>query len=161
MRNFYLHRNSTNRKKLLDGGINKMKIFKFGLIALTAISLAACGNIDTQEEASSETNSSSVESQTKEMFSVVISLEQDGEQVADKTKETVVEEGTTVLDALREQYEVVEEDGFIVSIEGIEQDEELGKYWMYEVNNEQAMVGAAEYELKDGDQVNWFLNVLQ
>lgn len=138
-----------------------MKIFKFGLIALTAISLAACGNIGTQEEASSETNSSSVESQTKETFSVVISLEQDGEQVADKTKETVVEEGTTVLDALREQYEVVEEDGFIVSIEGLEQDEELGKYWMYEVNNEQAMVGAAEYELKDGDQVNWFLNVLQ
>lgn len=138
-----------------------MKIFKFGLILFTTFSLAACGNIGTQEEASSAVSSSSVESQTKETLSIVISLEQDGEQVEDTTKELEVEEGTTVLDSLKEQYEVIENDGYVVSIEEMEIDEKLGKYWMYEVNNEEAAVGAADYELKDGDQVNWFLNALQ
>lgn len=138
-----------------------MKIFKFGLILFTTFSLAACGNIGTQEEASSAISSSSVESQTKETLSIVISLEQDGEQVEDTTKELEVEEGTTVLDSLKEQYEVIENDGYVVSIEEMEIDEKLGKYWMYEVNNEEAAVGAADYELKDGDQVNWFLNALQ
>ncbi|WP_035051844.1 DUF4430 domain-containing protein [Carnobacterium pleistocenium] len=138
-----------------------MKIFKFGLILFTTFSLAACGNIGTQEEASSAISSSSVESQTKETLSIVISLEQDGEKVEDTTKELEVEEGTTVLDSLKEQYEVIENDGYVVSIEEMEIDEKLGKYWMYEVNNEEAAVGAADYELKDGDQVNWFLNALQ
>ncbi|WP_373471847.1 DUF4430 domain-containing protein [Carnobacterium alterfunditum] len=134
-----------------------MKIFKFGLILVTALSLAACGDMGTQEAVSSESNSL-VESQTKEMLSVAISLEQDEEEIEGKTKELEVEVGTTVLDLLSEQYKVVEEDGFIVSIEGIEQDEEAEKYWMYEVNNEEATVGAAEYEVEDGDQVKWFLN---
>ncbi|MBT2732153.1 DUF4430 domain-containing protein [Carnobacterium sp. ISL-102] len=134
-----------------------MKIFKFGLILVTALSLAACGDMGTQEAVSSESNSL-VESQTKEMLSVAISLEQDEEEIEGKTKELEVEAGTTVLDLLSEQYKVVEEEGFIVSIEGIEQDEEAEKYWMYEVNNEEATVGAAEYEVEDGDQVKWFLN---
>lgn len=137
--------------------MNRMKIFKFGLILVTALSLAACGDMGTQEAVSSE-SSSLVESQTKEMLSVAISLEQDEEEIEGKTKELEVEAGTTVLDLLSEQYKVVEEDGFIVSIEGIEQDEEAEKYWMYEVNNEEATVGAAEYEVEDGDQVKWFLN---
>ncbi|SIO23446.1 protein of unknown function [Carnobacterium alterfunditum] len=134
-----------------------MKIFKIGLILVTALSLAACGDMGTQEAVSSE-SSSLVESQTKEMLSVAISLEQDEEEIEGKTKELEVEAGTTVLDLLSEQYKVVEEDGFIVSIEGIEQDEEAEKYWMYEVNNEEPTVGAAEYEVEDGDQVKWFLN---
>ena len=138
-----------------------MKIFKFGLILFTTFSLAACGNIGTQEEASSAISSSSVESQTKETLSIVISLEQDGEQVEGTTKELEVEEGTTVLDSLKEQYEVIENDGYVVSIEEMEIDEKLGKYWMYEINNEEAAVGAADYELKDGDQLNWFLNAMQ
>ncbi|MEK6190236.1 MAG: DUF4430 domain-containing protein [Carnobacterium alterfunditum] len=137
-----------------------MKIFNWGLILVTALSLAACGDIGTQEAVSSE-SSSLVESQTKEMLSVAISLEQDEEEIEGTTKELEVEAGTTVLDLLSEQYKVVEEDGFIVSIEGIKQDEEAKKYWMYEVNNEEATVGAAEYEVEDGDQVKWFLNAWQ
>jgi len=157
----FIHRGtSKNHRIIIDGGMNKMKIFKWGLILVTALSLAACGDIGTQEAVSSE-SSSLVESQTKEMLSVAISLEQDEEEIEGTTKELEVEVGTTVLDLLSEQYKVVEEDGFIVSIEGIEQDEEAKKYWMYEVNNEEATVGAAEYEVEDGDQVKWFLNAWQ
>lgn len=137
-----------------------MKLLKMGLIALTTLSLAACGDIATQEAASSE-KSSAVESQQKETFAVVVSLEQDGKEVEGATKEVKVEEETTVLELLKEQYEVVEKDGFIVSVEGMEQDEEAGKYWMYEVNEEEPTVGAAEYIVNDGDQVKWFLNALQ
>ncbi len=157
MCNFIDRESGKNHRIIIDGGMNRMKIFKFGLILVTALSLAACGDMGTQEAVSSE-SSSLVESQTKEMLSVAISLEQDEEEIEGKTKELEVEVGTTVLDLLSEQYKVVEEDGFIVSIEGIEQDEEAEKYWMYEVNNEEATVGAAEYEVEDGDQVKWFLN---
>ncbi len=157
MCNFINRESGKNHRIIIDGGMNRMKIFKFGLILVTALSLAACGDMGTQEAVSSESNSL-VESQTKEMLSVAISLEQDEEEIEGKTKELEVEVGTTVLDLLSEQYKVVEEDGFIVSIEGIEQDEEAEKYWMYEVNNEEATVGAAEYEVEDGDQVKWFLN---
>ena len=138
-----------------------MKLLKMGLIALTTLSLAACGEIATQEATSSEKSSSAVESQQKETFAVVVSLEQDGKEVEGATKEVKVEEETTVLELLKEQYEVVEKDGFIVSVEGMEQDEEAGKYWMYEVNEEEPTVGAAEYIVNDGDQVKWFLNALQ
>lgn len=139
-----------------------MKIFKLGLIVATTFSLVACGDTTTQEADTSTAKSSTlVEQQAKEVISIVISLEQDGEEVEGATKELEVEEGATVLEVLKEQYEVSEEEGFIFSINGIEQDEETGKYWMYEVNDEQPTVGATEYELKDGDQVKWFLNALQ
>lgn len=139
-----------------------MKIIKLGLIGLTAFSLAACGEVIMQEsESSAAKNTSLVEDQTKETLSIVIALEQDGKEVATATKKLEVSEGTTVLEALKTEYEVVEEGGFIASVEGMKQDEEAGKYWMYEVNNTEPTVGAAEYELQDGDQVKWFLNALQ
>ncbi|AEB30411.1 LPXTG-motif cell wall anchor domain protein [Carnobacterium sp. 17-4] len=139
-----------------------MKIIKLGLIGLTAFSLAACGEVTMQEsESSAAKNTSLVENQTKETLSIVIALEQDGKEVATATKKLEVSEGTTVLEALKKEYEVVEEGGFIASVEGMKQDEEAGKYWMYEVNNTEPTVGAAEYELQDGDQVKWFLNALQ
>ena len=139
-----------------------MKIIKLGLIVLTAFSLAACGETTMQESESSATKSTSlVENQTKETLSIVIALEQDGKNVTTATKKLEVSEGTTVLEALKKEYEVVEEGGFIASIEGMKQDKEAGKYWMYEVNNTEPPVGAAEYVLQDGDQVKWFLNALQ
>lgn len=137
-----------------------MKFLKVGFIVLTALSLAACGDTTTKEANSSE-QSNLVENQTKEMLTIVSSLEQDGKEVDDATKKMEVEEGTTVLELLKDQYEVVEEGGYIVSVDGMKQDEKAGKYWMYEVNDKQPTVGAAEYVVKDGDQVKWSLNALQ
>lgn len=139
-----------------------MKLIKLGLIGLTALSLAACGETSRQVSDSSTAQSTSlVESQVKETLSIVIALEEDGKKVDTATKKLEVSEGTSVLEALKKEYEVVEEGGFIASIEGMKQDDEVGKYWMYEVNNTEATVGAAEYELQDGDEVKWFLNASQ
>ena len=139
-----------------------MKVFKLGFIVAATFSLAACGDTTAQETDSKKKKSNSlVEQQAKETLSVVMSLEQDGKEVEGATQELEVEEGTTVLEALKGQYEVIEEDGLILSIDGMEQDEDAGKYWLYEVNGEQPTVGAAECEIKDGDQVKWLLNALQ
>ncbi|AGY82144.1 DUF4430 domain-containing protein [Carnobacterium inhibens] len=139
-----------------------MKVFKLGFIVAATFSLAACGNTTVQDSDSSAAKSSTlVEQQAKETLSVVMSLEQDGKEVEGATQELEVEEGTTVLEALKGQYEVIEEDGLILSIDGMEQDEDAGNYWLYEVNGEQPTVGAAECEIKDGDQVKWLLNALQ
>ena len=137
-----------------------MKFLKVGFIVLTALSLAACGDTTTKEANSSE-QSNLVGNQTKEMITIVSSLEQDGKEVDGATKKMEVEEGTTVLEVLKDQYEVVEEGGYIVSVDGMKQDEEARKYWMYEVNDKEPTVGAAEYVVKDGDQVKWALNALQ
>ena len=49
------------------------------------------------------------------------------------------------------------DEGFITSIEGIEQDESEGLYWLYYVNEEMPSVGAGEYIVEDGDLIEWKL----
>ncbi len=58
---------------------------------------------------------------------------------------------------MKENIEIEETDGFINSINGVEQSEKENKFWVYTVNDEQVTVGAGEYELLDGDQVIWEL----
>ena len=62
-----------------------------------------------------------------------------------------------LLDVLKENFAVEESDGFITSIEGIEQDVDEKIGWIYFINDEMAMVGAAEYELEANDEVNFDL----
>ncbi|API88873.1 hypothetical protein BKP56_06055 [Marinilactibacillus sp. 15R] len=64
---------------------------------------------------------------------------------------------TSLLNAMREQYDVKDEEGYITSIEGYEQSQEKNAYWLYEINDEFAQVGAAEYILEDGDVISWEL----
>ena len=68
-----------------------------------------------------------------------------------------VDNGVILLDAMKENMEIDETDGFINSINGVEQSEKENKFWIYTVNGEQVTVGAGEYELLDGDQVVWEL----
>lgn len=62
---------------------------------------------------------------------------------------------------MEEHYELEEADGFISAINGHEQDEEAGKYWLFDLNGEMAEVGAAELELSDGDLVEWKLEAFE
>lgn len=64
---------------------------------------------------------------------------------------------TSLLNAMREQYDVKDEEGYITSIEGYEQSQEKNAYWLYEINDEFAQVGAAEYILEDRDVISWEL----
>ncbi|PXW91706.1 uncharacterized protein DUF4430 [Streptohalobacillus salinus] len=88
-------------------------------------------------------------------ISVIISIDNDEERLVDETLS--VEEGAILLDVLDEQYDIQKSDeGFIEGIEGQEQYD--NHYWFYEVNDEEAYVGAGEYELADQDVVHFDLH---
>ncbi len=57
------------------------------------------------------------------------------------------------MEVMEENYEVEQTEGFINSIEGIAGNEEEKMAWMYTINGEDAMVGANEYEVEDGDEI--------
>ncbi|MCW6677376.1 DUF4430 domain-containing protein [Aerococcaceae bacterium NML180378] len=82
-----------------------------------------------------------------------------GEAVADKAKTIKVEAGEDVLDAIKDNYEVVENNGLITAIAGIESDkgDNKGRYWKLVVNGEMSMVGAKDVKLKEGDTVTFDL----
>lgn len=86
---------------------------------------------------------------------MIISTGHDEERLVDET--LAVADGALLLDVLEANYDIVKtEDGFIQGIEGQEQYD--NNYWFYEVNDEEAYVGAGEYELADQDVVHFDLH---
>ncbi|WP_406944059.1 DUF4430 domain-containing protein [Halobacillus sp. SY10] len=108
--------------------------------------LAGCG---TQE--GSET-SATQEEQVQEVTVQVQLSKNDGEEMIAED-EITVEEGTTLMEVMEDNYEVEQSEGFINSIEGIAGNQEEKMAWMYTINGDEAMVGANEYEVKDGDEI--------
>lgn len=149
-------------EKQLFGG-NKMKHMWKSLLALlfTALVLVGCGQDSTDNAENNQEGSKENTEQTEkqEVVTVVISKDNGAEVVTEK--EIPIEKGTTVLDVMKENFEIEESDGFITSIEGVSQDDKNGKYWMYTVNEEMATVGAAEYKLEPGDQVTFDLHAME
>ncbi len=129
---------------------------KLILLASSALLVTACGS--SSQEADSKPISSTESSVVETMVSVSFSFEEDEKELADLAKETDVQEGQSVLEALKDNYEVVEDGGLVSSIEGHEQVEKESKYWLYTVNDEQPTVGASDYILEEGDEVKWSLN---
>lgn len=67
------------------------------------------------------------------------------------------EDGNTVMDVMEENFNIeTEYDGaFISSINGLKAEDGETLSWFYSVNGEEAMVGANEYELSNGDVVEF------
>lgn len=143
-------------KDLLSGGIEMFNSFKLILLVSSTLLVTACGS--SSQEADSKPISSTESSVVETTVSVSFSFEEDEKELADLAKETDVQEGQSVLEALKDNYEVVEEGGLVSSIEGHEQVEKESKYWLYTVNDEQPTVGASDYILEEGDEVKWSLN---
>ena len=133
-----------------------MHSIKLILLASSALLVTACGS--SSQEADSKPISSTESSVVETTVSVSFSFEEDEKELADLAKETDVQEGQSVLEALKDNYEVVEDGGLVSSIEGHEQVEKESKYWLYTVNDEQPTVGASDYILEEGDEVKWSLN---
>ena len=62
---------------------------------------------------------------------------------------------------MKAQLKIVEKDGFISSINGVEQVPAENKYWLFDVNGTMSPVGAKEVILNAGDVIDWKLNKLQ
>lgn len=126
-------------------------MFRFASILVAIGLLVGCA----QEDNNVTPNDSSTEEAAIEHVMITISTDKGEETVTEK--EVTIKENDLLLDVLKENFEIEEEGGFISSIEGIEQDADTGKYWIYTVNNEEVTVGAAAYELSADDQVNFDL----
>lgn len=72
-----------------------------------------------------------------------------------------VTEGTTALEALEENFEIVKsgegENAFIKAIKGIEANEKDKTFWAFYVNGKQAEVGAGSYRVNNNDKIEWKL----
>ena len=131
---------------------------KWLLLLASTLVLVGCGQT-TQTE---ETASTPVESSEQAVLAeVTVSVTVDGEEIDEGEQVLEVEEGAILLDVMKEHYELEEADGFISAINGYEQDEEAGKYWLFDLNGEMAEVGAAELELSDDDLVEWKLEAFE
>lgn len=133
-----------------------MNTKKYALISLASLSmlLGACGTTATKEKTSVSTEVEVVDEKT---IPVSVKIIVDEEEVSDLTKEIEAEEGQSLMDVMKENYEIDEEDGFLKGIEGYEQSEEDNKWWMFQVNGEEGEVGAADYEVLENDDITWEL----
>lgn len=88
---------------------------------------------------------------TEGNITVIVSEEEADELYSEK--EVTIEENAILMDVMKENYDIEEDDGFITAIDGISPEEDEQKSWIYSVNDEEALVGAAEYELSIDDEV--------
>ncbi len=63
----------------------------------------------------------------------------------------------TLLQLMQRKFLVEHENGFISSIQGKAASNTAQTAWMYNINGEMAMVGAAQYKIKNGDEYHWDL----
>lgn len=131
-------------------GENSVKKVNYFLILVGLVTLAACSSTKTTDSSSAESNESTSSTKVAEM-SVDISLVKEGKEVTNK--EVTVEEGTTLMDAMKENFDLVEENQMITAIDGIEQNKKENYYWTYKINDEMVNTGAAETTLHSNDKV--------
>lgn len=135
------------------------KLFgRLATLLFSGVLLVGCGNqaTDASTEAGA-TDTESVEVVAEEKV-VTVAVYVDGEFIEDLGKEVTVEEEQSVLEIMDEYYDINGADeGFISAIEGYEQDDSEGLYWLYYVNDEMAEVGAADYIPELADEIQWKL----
>lgn len=129
---------------------------------LISLFIGACS---TEQPAENEATNTSIATEEvdssaeleEETITVNVEIMVDDEVVSELSKELEVEAGMVLLDVMKDHYDIKEENTFIQAIEGFEQNEDDNTWWVYELNEEEAFEGAADYEVQDGDQITWAL----
>jgi len=119
------------------------KLLLLSTLSLSFV-LASCG---TEEVKPKEV--------VEDTISATITITSEDKTVAEKV--VVFEEGENLQEVMTETFDVVEEDGFITSLEGLEQSESENKWWTFTANDEMVNVGANEYILEEDDNIDWTL----
>ena len=135
---------------------------KLLLVLSLSFVLYGCSTTETLDTSSEGiVLSEEVSSEAAETVSVTISLTDGGTVIVGSEKTVEVEAGANLLAVMRENYAIEESDGFITAIDGQTQVEETAetkaKYWLFDVNGESSMVGAADVALQEGDVIVWNL----
>ncbi|MFD2925845.1 DUF4430 domain-containing protein [Halobacillus naozhouensis] len=118
----------------------------FTALMMTAFVLAGC-----QTEGGGEEATASQEQKQEVTLNIELSKNK-GEKVL-ATKKVTVEEGTVLMEVMKNNFEVAEKDGFITGIKGISASKGEKRAWMFTINGESSMVGANKYEVKQGDEI--------
>ncbi|HEP1345746.1 Surface-layer 125 kDa protein [Streptococcus pyogenes] len=126
------------------------KRFKTGFLALVAMLLVACSQGTKQIQ--------TTPSVPKAYHHVHLVVKEDTNTIDEKVS---FGKGDTVLEILKDNYEVKEKDGFITAIDGIEQDTKANKYWLFKVNGKMADKGADQITVKDGDSIEFYQEVFK
>lgn len=128
-----------------------------GILA-AALFLTACGQAPTTTTTTQETTTATTVVQST---TVTLNITKDGQAIEGSPFTLTFKEGDNLLDVMKAQLKIVEKDGFISSINGVEQVPAENKYWLFDVNGTMSPVGAKEVILKAGDVIDWKLNKLQ
>ncbi|MFV0555800.1 MAG: DUF4430 domain-containing protein [Lactovum sp.] len=123
----------------------KKIVFIFATVILS-MTLMACSNTSTTDTSSSVSQSEKI---SKVSFQIIME---------DKKESYSAEEGTNLLDFVKSEFEVDETDGFINSIGNLKSDTQNNAYLMFKVNGEDSAVGAADVELKEGDEIEFYIS---
>ena len=128
-----------------------------GILTATLL-LTACGQVPANTTATTTSVETTTAAQTP---SVTLNITKDGQAIEGSPFTLTFKEGDNLLDVMKAQLKIVEKDGFISSINGVEQVPSKQKYWLFDVNGQMSPVGAKEVLLKAGDVIDWKLNKLQ
>ncbi|MGO2083217.1 DUF4430 domain-containing protein [Vagococcus sp.] len=114
-----------------------------------------CGQTNEKPKSTTKT-ASTVTSLEKKEDRATITLIEDEKEVTSKTIE--FKEGTTIMAITKKAYDLTEDKGFVTEIDGIKQNENEKKYWMYYINGKEATKGANEIKVQKNDKIEWRLN---
>ncbi|SDD46542.1 protein of unknown function [Terribacillus halophilus] len=122
----------------------KKALHMLSALLLAAGILAGCGTTEEPKQKNQQ-----AEQKTEQQ--VTVTLTEDGKEISSKV--VSFEEGDSLMDVMKENFDVEDDGGMITSINGHSQDKGKNKYWLYTVNGEMAEVGAADLELSEGDDI--------
>lgn len=155
----------TNKMTIkIKNKIDIKTIQRLVLLLATSMVFAGCSNessvadMENEEVITESINPDTVTtSEDTQAVTVSIKIFIDGQEQTALAQAVTVPEGTTLMEVMTENYEIAHENTFITEINGHPQDLTANRFWLYDINGEMAMVGMAEYELKEGDDIEWKL----
>ena len=123
-----------------------------GVLLLSGtLAIAGCTpSVDVED-----VNETAIEQQAEISQGTVIMLDTEGNDLFNK--EVSFDDGALLSDIMENNFDVVNEGGFITSIDGHEQSTEDNIFLVYEINEEMVMTGIEETEIFDGDSIVWKL----
>lgn len=140
----------------------KKKLFgSLSTLLLSGVLLVGCGNEATDTTTEAETADTEDVAVAEDEKVITMSIYVEGELVEGSDKELEIEANQNVMEIMEEHYDIETADGFMTSIEGYEQDDDAGQYWLYYVNDEMPSVGADDYVPEADDEITWELETLE
>ena len=126
------------------------KLLSVLLLSGTFVITGCTPSVDVED-----VNETAIEQQAELSQGTVIMTDTEGNELFNK--EVSFDDGALLSYIMENNFDVVNEGGFITSIEGHEQSIEDNIFLVYEINEEMVMTGIEETEIFDGDSIVWKL----